>query len=233
MILTRRTAVALGLFLGFSLGTVGPAAAADDPAPPQAPPPQAAAQPQVEPQFPRTYGPLDASREAYERGEARRRGAIQRQIELNDEMVWYSGHPGFERVPPGLDTIYAYGHTYPGRPGPRATVRLGHFGYYGYPATRPYPRCGAGWFPPWGVFEPWPLVPGDVWGYPYVDRVEHPLGHKVIRTGPNGYIARPVYASDLEQREEEVADAGQAAEAGPVVPEPLPPPPAEGRPREF
>lgn len=232
MIVPGRAATMFGLLSGFLLLGIRPTAAAEDqvPAPPE--PPPAAANPREEPQFPTSYGRLDASHDAYQRAEARRRRAIDRQIELNDEMVWYSGHPGYDRVPPGLDTIYAYGHTEGRRPGRRRTVRLGFFGSLGYPHHLSHPRHGAPWVAPWGVFEPWPFVPGDIWGYPYLDRVEQPLGHKVIATGPNSYIARPVYASDVEEKDPPAA-ARQQAEPAAAVPLPIPAPPPRSGPREF
>ncbi|NQT17252.1 MAG: hypothetical protein HQ582_31145 [Planctomycetes bacterium] len=234
MILTKRLTTVFGLLSGL-LFSFGHAAAAEDQAPAGPEPPRASAGgPVEEPQFPRTYGPLDASRDAYQRAENERRRAIDRQTELNDEMVWYSGHPGFDRDPPGLDTIYAYGPTHGHRRVGRGTVRLGvHFGHFGgYPHPAPYPRHRASRVAPWGVFEPWPFVAGDIYGYPYLDRVEQPLGHKMIRTGPNGYIARPVYASDLQAKEPPPPAADQRAVPEAAVPMPIPPPPESG-PREF
>jgi hypothetical protein len=175
---------------------------------------------------------LDASRDAYERAEGKRRRAIDRQVELNDEMVWYSGHPGYDRDPPGLDTIYAYGHTQGERRVGRRTVRLGFFGSFGYPHHFSHPRHGAPRVAPWGVFEPWPFVPGDIYGYPYLDRIEQPLGHKTIWTGPNSYISRPVYSSDLEKKDSP-AVARRPAEPAPAVPVPVPAPPPQSGPREF
>lgn len=235
MILTRRLPTVFGLLSGFLLVSLGHAAAAEDQAPAAPEPPRASANPAEKPQFPRTYGPLDASRDAYQRAENERRRAIDRQTELNDEMVWYSGHPGFDRDPPGLDTIYAYGPTHGRRRVGRGTVRLGvHFGHFGgYPHPLSHPRNGAPWAAPWGVFEPWPFVAGDIYGYPYLDHVEQPLGHKVIRTGPNGYIARPVYASDLEEKQRPAAAAGQPSEPERAVAGPIPAPPPESGPREF
>jgi len=227
MIVPNRSATVFGLLSGFLL-CFRPAAAADDQVPATPEPPPAAANPQGAPQFPRTYGRLDASRDAYERVDRKRRQAIDRQVQLNDEMVWYSGHPGYDRVPPGLDTIYAYGHTQGGRPVGRRTVRLGFFGSFGYPRHLSHPRHGAPWVASWGVFEPWPFVPGDIYGYPYLDRVEQPLGHKVIATGPNSYIARPVHASDLEDKGPPPPAADQ-----PAAPEPIPAPPPRSGPREF
>ena len=45
------------------------------------------------------------------------------------------------------------------------------------------------------VFEPWPLVPGDIYGWPYLPQ-ENPTGHVIRETGPNGYTYGPVYGPD-------------------------------------
>lgn len=59
-------------------------------------------------------------------------------------------------------------------------------------------------------FEPWPAVPGDIWGYPQNERVRQPIGHESGQVGPDRWIYRPLYAEDVE--------------GGPAVPEPVAPP---------
>ena len=121
------------------------------------------------PQFPKTYGPLDAGRDAYERAERQRRQVIDRQLQTIEDMVWYSGLPGFDRVPASLDAVYAGVAAHVPRRALRRAYRAGypHATYrYSYPQYA-YPKTPF-------VFEPWPLVPGDIYGYPYVDRVEQP-----------------------------------------------------------
>jgi hypothetical protein len=185
----------------------------------------------AEPDFPSTYSPLDAGQDAYRMGEKERREGIARQLDLNHSMTWYSGVPGY-RYPPSLESIYAYPNPYAYPLTWRAVRRGAVAAYRTYPyAYRyyPYPH----------VFEPWPRVPGDIYGYPYVDRVEQPLGHKVIVTGPNSYVYRPVYPWDVKPKQ---APRPPSA-ASPTLPpppspndpaaEPVPAPPAEGGPREF
>ena len=46
-------------------------------------------------------------------------------------------------------------------------------------------------------FEPWPHVPGDIWGYPSPRPIEHPIGHESKQTGPNRWIYRPVYSAEM------------------------------------
>ena len=138
--------------------------------------------PPGQPRFQKKYDALDAVRDAQQYAERKRRAAIDAQLRVIRDVQEYSAalKASARRYPYGLDYRYAY-------PGRRAARRAWSYqrwhSRYGYP----------------GVFEPWPLVPGDIYGYPYTPRVEQPLGHKVIQTGPNSYIYRPVYESDLAQ----------------------------------
>jgi len=226
MTTARRIATTFGLLFGFLCVTLGNSVAGEDQPAPAAEPPEASARQFGEPQFPNTYGPLDASRDAYERTERERRKAIDRQLQLNEDMVWYSTPPGYDRYPPSLDTIYAYPRGFRGRRAVRRGLERSYGRwYYGYPGYA-YPQHAQ-----WGVFEPWPFVPGDIYGYPYIDRVEQPLGHKVIRTGPNSYIYRPVYESDLKKQSP--THAPPRAEPAEDVPKPIRTPPLEEGPREF
>jgi hypothetical protein len=45
------------------------------------------------------------------------------------------------------------------------------------------------------IFEPWPRVPGDIWGYPQNRPVEQPSGHESRQVGPNRWIYRPIYST--------------------------------------
>ncbi len=49
------------------------------------------------------------------------------------------------------------------------------------------------------VFEPWPYVQGDIWGYPWYDRVPQPIGRREIKTGPNRWESHPIYAPGFEE----------------------------------
>ncbi len=174
---------------------------------------------------PRVYDRLDAAFDSYTRAEADRRDALGLQLEANDAMAWRAGAPTYSQYPPDLDSVYAFP--------PRAY----RYGSWRSPATiyRGYP----------GVFEPWPFVPGDIYGYPYVDRIEQPQGHVVIPYGPNGYYYGPVYGSDLIPDPEPEAPPPAALptpatprEIEPPSPQPGPepvpaPPPAQLGPQEF
>lgn len=46
-------------------------------------------------------------------------------------------------------------------------------------------------------FEPWPRVPGDIWGYPQPRPIPQPIGHESAQTAPNRWTYRPVYRLPL------------------------------------
>ncbi len=137
---------------------------------------------------PEPYDALTAGRDAYYYHEARRRQAIATQLATIDRMKWFAGFPAggiaiapgygqtiYYRDPPSLDYIYATG---------RSSV------YTRYP-NRAWPGLP-------DVFEPWPLVPGDIWGYPYYDAVPQPIGQRQVQTGPKQWESHPVYATPID-----------------------------------
>lgn len=44
-----------------------------------------------------------------------------------------------------------------------------------------------------GVFEPWPYVPGDIWGYRMPPPIEQPIGHESRQVDRNTWTYRPLY----------------------------------------
>ena len=44
-----------------------------------------------------------------------------------------------------------------------------------------------------GVFEPWPRVEGDIYGYRLPGPIAQPVGHESAQVGPNRWIYRPFY----------------------------------------
>jgi hypothetical protein len=79
-----------------------------------------------------------------------------------------------------------------------------------------WPRgIGLTWYNP---FEPWPAVPGDIWGYASPPAVEQPVGQVTEQLGPNHWYSRPVYAAE--------AAAKAAAAMPPVAPQVAPAQPA-------
>jgi hypothetical protein len=162
------------------------------------------------------YDGLKAGEEAYQQGEVQRQQRLNDQLYLNDAMrtrygwfpsggvVWY-GNAGFGYGPPvGIDYAYAY-----------SSNRL--FGRTRGLNVQRY------WAPPLSVFEPWPYVPGDIYGYNYPPYVRQSIGQRQIQTGPNRWESHPVYPEDVEL----VAPATPAVEAVPADVPPSEPPPAE------
>lgn len=128
------------------------------------------------------YGPLQAGQQAYQHAEAERRAALAQQLETISRMAWWDSRLRGPRTPPSLESFYAY-------PGASRTTWYGTRTDYPTSAVyRDYRR--------WDVFEPWPLVAGDIFGYPQVDRVAQPVGHEIVDTGPNSYVYRPIYAGE-------------------------------------
>lgn len=193
---------------------VGARAAAQEPLPPAAAP---AAPPSAH-----SFDALDAGRDAYQMAEAERRQATARQVQMVDDMVWYSAAPSY-RCPLALEFSYAHPRAWRARIGP-VVVSAGP-AVFGHHAS--LEALGSATVGPWGIY-----------GYPHVERAAQPLGHRVIVTGPNGYVYRPVYPWDLKSPPPapppvQPAPPAPAQPAEPPPPEPIPAPPAESGPREF
>ncbi len=80
-------------------------------------------------------------------------------------------------------------------------------------------------------FEPWPRVPGDVWGYPVQRPIEQPIGHESLQTGPNRWLYRPLYATGQPQQSARGAPARPAPAARPGKVEL--PHPSDAEPEDF
>jgi hypothetical protein len=115
--------------------------------------------------------------------------------------------------------------------------------YYGYPlADRDYAYAYGAYAygpPRYGVFEPWPLVPGDIYGGVYVAPLRQPIGQWQGQTGPRRWESHPIYDPPLADYRPlpEVALPLPVVPlpAAPLPPEviaPVPAPPRSG-PREF
>ena len=143
----------------------------------------------------RPYDGIQAGLDAFKLAEEQRRANIAHQLYLNDQMKYWAGLPTSRGV-----TIY-YGAAGGGYPG------------YGYatpllpPASLEYTyaygnrywgqvRRQVGGGPP-TVFEPWPYVPGDIYGYRYYPPLRQPIGQQQVQTGPNRWESHPVYDPPL------------------------------------
>ncbi len=126
------------------------------------------------------YDGLKASEDAHRYFDARRQEAIRRQLNTIEWMRWWAGFPAsprpdtvYYRDPPSLDYIYG-------------TNRWSRLGPYG---RAPGPMVD--------IFEPWPFVPGDIYGYPFFRPVRQPIGRREIQTGPNRWESHPIFAHDV------------------------------------
>jgi len=63
---------------------------------------------------------------------------------------------------------------------------------YAYPRQTGYAAAYNGYYG--RVFEPWPYVPGDIWGYRYYDGARQSIGQRQVQTAPDRWESFPVYA---------------------------------------
>ena len=131
----------------------------------------------------RPYDGIHAGYDAYQLAEEKRQLAVGQQIYLNDRMrAWstplatygfgYGPYVStFGLVPASREYAYAYGNSPPG---------------YAVAGGRPLT-----------VFEPWPYVPGDIWGDLYTPPLRQPVGQVQIQTGKNRWESHPVYDPPL------------------------------------
>ncbi len=150
------------------------------------------------------YDGLRAGEEAHQLAEEQRQQRLSDQLYLNDAMrarygwapaggsvVWYGNAGlGYGR---GVGIDYAYANS----------------------SDRLFGRRGRGlyidryWSPTLSVFEPWPYVPGDIYGYYFPPLVRQPIGQRQIQTGPNRWESHTVYAEDLEPAAQPVVEPGR------------------------
>jgi hypothetical protein len=151
------------------------------------------------------YDAVEAGAEAHREQESQRRQAISRQLGMIEDMKsrsgltsWYGGEAYYYRQY-NLDILYAIG--------------AGRSDRSSGPASRGFGT----------IFERWPYVPGDIWGYNRDRPVRQPIGQRQVQVNPNRWESFPVYAD---------TDVPPAA---PPAPQQIPPPPKaeNGGPREF
>jgi hypothetical protein len=153
----------------------------------------------TEPQTPpRPYDGIQAGYDAFQLGEERRRANIAYQLYLNDQLKYLSGIPTSRG-----ETIYYgggagnfaagfYGNAVPVVPTANlaSTYAYGRRGLFGRVRGRV-------WVGPQTVFEPWPYVPGDIYGYTYYSPMRQPVGQQQTQTGENRWESHPVYDPPL------------------------------------
>jgi len=136
----------------------------------------------------RPYDGIQAGYDAYQLGEEKRQRNIGQQIYLNDRMralttplatygYGYGPYVGtLGAIPASREYAYAYGNS----------PQLYYGGYGSRYAGRPLT-----------VFDPWPYVPGDIWGDFYTPPLRQPVAQAQSQTGPNRWESHPVYNPPL------------------------------------
>jgi len=172
----------------------------------------------------RPYDGIQAGLDAFRLAEEQRQAAVAMQLGQNEAQRAWAGLPsargsavfyGYPFAVPLADRDYAYA-----------------YGAYAYGPPR------------YGVFEPWPLVPGDIYGGAYVAPLRQPIGQWQGQTGPRRWESHPIYDPPLADYRPlpEVALPLPGAPlpvaplpAAPAAPEVIVPSPAVPRsgPREF
>jgi hypothetical protein len=202
---------------------------------------------------PRPYDGIQAGLDAFQLGEERRQANLQSQIQANDaaraaaglpttrgETIFYYDRPyasgpvttGYRGVGVGVvpwDAAYGYGFV--GSP----------YGASPYGASVTYGRFGrrATAFGVGPLFEPWPYVPGDIYGWRTFSTVRQPIGQTQIQTGENRWESHPVYDPPLPNHrptppvdspllnntpfDSRPVEAADSTELPPPPPQPTPP----------
>lgn len=137
----------------------------------------------------RPYDGIQAGLDAFRMAEERRQAVVGQQVYLNDRLrVWSTFPPIGQGNYWGGSSLYGvggpvgwdYGYAYGNRRGAR---------YY-RESTRYLGGAQV-------VIEPWPNVPGSIWGYNDGPYVRQPIGQKQTQTGPNRWESHPIYDSPL------------------------------------
>jgi hypothetical protein len=155
---------------------------------------QAAQQPTV---ANRPYDGIQAGLDAFRLGEEQRQANVSQQLFLNDQMRFWNGYPTS-----GANAIY-YGYLSPGAMltygyGAPVMTRANLDFVYGYGVNPAWSGWRQGATGPLSVFEPWPYVAGDIWGYrAYYQPARQPVGQVQTQTGPNRWESHPIYNPPL------------------------------------
>ena len=144
----------------------------------------------------RPYDGIQAGLDAFRLGEEQRQANVSQQLFLNDQMRFWNGYPTsrstvyYGYLSPAA--IQAYGYGVP------LMTRANLDYVYGYGAGPLWGGSRQNWAGPLAVFEPWPYVPGDIWGYrAYYQPARQSIGQQQTQTGPNRWESHPIYDPPL------------------------------------
>lgn len=182
---------------------------------------------------PRQYDGIQAGLDAYQLAEERRQANLRAQIGANDAARAAAGLPTTRG-----ETIYYYNGYAPGVVPWDAAYSYG--GSYGYARSGLFGRRVTFYAGP--LFEPWPYVPGDIYGYRTYPQVRQPIGQRQVQIDENTWESHPVYDSPIVNRRplppvdspllRNTPFATDPA-AAPIIVEELPPQPRPATAREF
>lgn len=137
----------------------------------------------------RPYDGIQAGYDAYQLAEEQRQINVGQQLYLNDRMrAWTT---------PLASYGYGYG-PYLSTYGIASASRDYAYAYGNSPEVY-YPGYASRYARPLTVFEPWPYVPGDIWGDFYTPPLRQPVAQVQTQTGPNRWESHPVYDPPLAQ----------------------------------
>jgi hypothetical protein len=166
----------------------------------------------------RPYDGIQAGLDAFRLAEEQRQAAVAVQLNQNEAQRAWAG------LPSARGSVIYYGY-------PLAAQLADRDFAYAYGSS----RFGRGYgVARYSVFEPWPLVPGDIYGGVYVAPLRQPIGQWQGQTGPRRWESHPIYDPPL-------ADYRPLPEVGlplsgaqlPVAPLPAAPAPPEVMPPEV
>ena len=135
----------------------------------------------------RPYTPFDAIAEGTERSESQRRSLIASQLDTVDQLrlTQVAGPRSFLRDS-NVTAVYPYGR--------RGILGLRPRGYV-VVRRAPVTTYRRSYAPDPQLYEP----RFDSYGYSAPQAVRQPIGHELLRTGPNRWEYRPLYADDDRQ----------------------------------
>lgn len=171
----------------------------------------------------RPYDGIQAGLDAFRIAEEQRQAAVAVQLDQNEAQRAWAG------LPSARGSVIYYGY-------PLAAQLADRDFAYAYGAG----RFGSGYgIARYSVFEPWPLIPGDIYGGVYVAPLRQPIGQWQGQTGPRRWESHPIYdppLADYRPLPEVTLPLPTAPPlAAPLPPEVILPSPAAPRtgPREF
>jgi hypothetical protein len=150
----------------------------------------------------RPYDGIQAGLDAYRLGEEKRQVGMAQQLYLNDQMRFWNGYPTstgqtiyYGYLSPAAAAAYGYSTPYYGYGGVGPLMTRANLDYvYAYGGGSQWGGYGQYGYSPLSVFQPWPYVPGDIYGYPaYYPPARQPIGQTQVQTGPNRWESHPVY----------------------------------------